>query len=315
MQTAIIVNPASAGGRTAQAWASLQTPMLEAFPGASVQLTQRSGHAADLARAAIADGATQIIAVGGDGTNHDTLQGFFDPATRTALRPDLTFGFVVAGTGGDLGRTIGLPRDPRAGIAWLATRRPVPTDLLALDFVDHRGAKAWRVAANIVTAGIGGLTCHLVNSRPKFGSALPFFLAGLEAVLRSRPWPVTLQAEGVEGDAVVPASAEVRYIVWANAQFNGGGMHIAPDARLDDGLLDALVLGPLGDAAMIAASRGFYDGSVRRHPLATTFRARALAVQAGSGQALHLEADGEACGVAPLAVRVLPQVVQMLRGG
>ncbi len=331
MQTLVIVNPASAAGRTGARWAALEPHFRQQLGAFDLVMTQRTGHAAEAVRQALVDGPRRVIAVGGDGTNHEVGNGFFDPETLAPLRPDAVFGFVTAGTGCDLGRTVGMPRDSAAAVAWLAQRHPQQTDVLALDLQRDDGSRARRVALNIVTAGVGGLTCKLVNERPKFGATLPFLLAGVEAVVRTRPWRLRLrvsgQASADEGmplpvDAAGEVTLDARYLVLANARFNGGGMQIARRAQLDDGLLDAITLGAIPDVPLLFATRGFYDGSIALHARARTTRASAIevalvdAAAAASGDeatALHFEADGEPCGSAPGRVWVLPAALRMLR--
>lgn len=331
MQTLVIVNPASAGGRTGKRWAALEPLFRQHLGPFELIMTQRAGHAAEAVRQALAAGPQRIIAVGGDGTNHEVGNGFFDPVTLEALRPDAVFGFVTAGTGCDLGRSVGMPRDSADAVAWLAGREPRPTDVLALDLQRSDGTRARRIALNIITAGVGGLTCKLVNERPKFGATLPFLLAGVEAVVRSRPWHLRLRVTGAaraeEGtplplDAAGDVSLDARYLVLANARYNGGGMQIARRARLDDGLIDALTLGAIPDAPLLLATRRFYDGSIALHRQARTLRATAIDVALADASTtmssdpaatLHFEADGEPCGGAPGRVWVLPAALRMMR--
>ncbi len=324
METLVVVNPASAGGRTGKRWPALEPLFRQHLGDFALVMTTAPGHGAEVVRSALTDRTVRVIAVGGDGTNHEILNGMIDPVRRAPLRPDAVFGFVTAGTGCDLGRTLGMPRAPELAVAWLAQRTPQPTDLLALAMREGQERAEFRVAANIITLGVGGMTCRLVNMRPKIGSTLPFLLAGIESVLRTRPWRLTLRdlrpRPGTGGiDAFDPAmgearSVDVRYVVCANAQYNGGGMHIAPEARIDDGELDAITLGPLADLPLLLATRRFYDGSIGQHPLAQTWRTRGLDIAPDpDGPPCYLEADGEPCGPVPARIWTLPGAVLMLR--
>lgn len=324
METLVVVNPASAGGRTGRRWAALEPLFRQHLGPFTLLMTNAPGHGREAVRAVLAERAVRIIAVGGDGTNHEIINGMIDPDRRAPLRPDAEFGFVTAGTGCDLGRTLGMPRAPEDAVAWLAQRTPQPTDLLALALRQGSDRAEFRVAANIITLGVGGMTCRLVNQRPKFGATLPFLLAGIESVARTRPWRVTLRDVVVaNGAPSVPAfdqtlgeprEASVRYVVCANAQYNGGGMHIAPGAELDDGELDAMTLGPLGDIPLLWATRRFYDGSIGDHHLATRWRTLGLDVQPDpDGPPCYLEADGEPCGPVPARIWLMPAALRMLR--
>lgn len=323
METLVVVNPASAGGRTGARWSALEPVFRQHLGPFSLVMTQAPGHGAQVVRDALTDRSMRIIAVGGDGTNHEILNGMMDPELRAPLRPDAIFGFVTAGTGCDLGRTLGMPGAPELAVAWLAQRAPQATDLLALAMGPVADGPQFRVAANIITLGVGGLTCRLVNQRPKIGSTLPFLLAGIESVLRTRPWRLTLRdvLPGADGrvDAFAPTLGEARnvharYVVCANARYNGGGMHIAPDARIDDGELDAMTLGAIADVPLLLATRRFYDGSIGKHRLATTWRSVGVDIAPeADGPPCYLEADGEPCGAVPARIWVLPGAVRMLR--
>lgn len=307
MRTLVIVNPASAGGRTAERWPQLLPHARRLLGDFELAMTTRAGDAERWAREAVARGPHRIVAVGGDGTNHEVANGMVDLDVTEPTPPESTFAFVAMGTGCDLGRTFDLPREPLAALEAIASRPARPMDAMRVESLGHDGTPWRRIAINIVSMGLGGHSVYLVEKRPKFGTTLPFYLAGLEALFRSAPWPLRLGlADGSRRDV------RARYVVIANGRFNGGGMQIARDARIDDGLLDVITVGPVGKLRLVALTSHFYDGSIVDHPLSQYFRTSALQVTPDAGAPpIYVEADGEVAGLGPATVTLLPAALRV----
>ena len=186
----VIVNPHSAGGQTRTRWPRLEGPIREALGHVHTVFTERAGHATELARAALRDGADLVIALGGDGTLNEVVNGFFQPGAggqQEVVRPGAAFAVLPAGTGGDFPRTTGIPRGLAESAHAIAAARPRPVDVGRLTYLDHEGRTAVRHFINVASFGLGGLVDRYVNRSGKaLGGKVSFYLASLRATLAWR---------------------------------------------------------------------------------------------------------------------------------
>lgn len=308
MKTLVVINPASGGGRTATLWRGLaaQADLLLSRP--EVRHTGHAGEATTITRAALAEGFERIVALGGDGTCHEVVNGFFDARTRVALAPEAVFAFVRSGTGGDLARTFEQLGEPGAQLSRIAASDARPIDLISCAWT--AGGGGWELSVNIASVGQGGDVCRRVDARRKhFGGALPFAVATLESLAATRPWKVELRFD--DGPAEVHT---VRNVVAANGRYHGGGMHIAPMALPDDGQMDVVLIGNLSRLQAMMMGPKLYSGRAHEQAGNSHRRCTRLTVSPHPGAApMLLEMDGEVRGTAPLTFELLPAALRLAR--
>jgi diacylglycerol kinase (ATP) len=280
-RVAVVANPAAGRGRGGRALATVQT--LAAARGVPLEVwaTTRPGEAADLAAEAAADGASVVVALGGDGTVRDVAEGLLRAASGPAL------GVIPVGTGNDLARTLGLPRDPAAAFDLAVGEREQPLD-----------AWLWNQTPFVNVAGVGldAAVAEVVNSRfRRLRGPLPY-IAGMLAVLpRFRPFP--LEVRGPEGEW----SGRAWLAAFGNGACYGGGMRIAPAARTDDGLLSVVVVGEVSRLELLRQFPRIFAGTHVSHPrVATLALSRASVVAPLPRPTL----DGELLGALPAEVRM-----------
>lgn len=266
-----------------------------------ITLTAARGHASELARRAALAGRGYVIAVGGDGTVHEVVNGLVDAATGEPRGEDVVLGVVGGGSGCDLLRTFGLDRPPEVLARHLATEDTTRIDLGRIRYRDRAGHEQVRLFANVAEVGYGGAVAQLANHLPRRVGALRYPLAIVGSAPRFRRVGTRVEVDG--GTVQEP----VCNVVVANGQFYGGGLKVAPRALPGDGVLDVQSWG------------GHPIDVVRAQPqLRTgTHLARADVRQWSSRQVrittdrpVHVEADGEYLGTTPVAVDVLRQVLR-----
>ena len=222
----VVVNPAAGGGRAGGMWRRLE-PLAHSLARIEVAVPEdREATREAILRAALT-GAERVVVVGGDGTIHLVVNALL--AAGAGERVGI--GVVPAGTGSDLARVLRLPRHPEE-----ALRHAVLAPLRATDAGRCDGPQGRFYFANIASAGIGGLVDATVNAMPRRGRAA-FLLATLRALRAYRCVPVRVTADGqawFEG--------RIFLLALANGTTFGKGMRIAPGARIDDGLLDAVLV-------------------------------------------------------------------------
>ena len=298
---AVIVNPRAADGRSGRRWTALR-PQIEATLGPlEVFETRAPHHAIELARAALGQGARTIIAVGGDGTVSEVVNGFFENARPVAA--DAVLGIIPQGTGSDLCRTLGLPLEERAALEVIrrgATRR---IDLESARFETLEGRPGQRLGVNIASFGMGGLVAARANRASKWlgGKAL-FQWTTLRTALTFRGATVRLR---LDGKALPPV--KISNVAVGNAQFHGAGMWACPRAVVDDGLLDVTVFRYLTLLEIVGAFPRLYNGKIYEHPKVEFHRA--TRVEAAADEPAYLEVDGEPVGRLPLEITVLPRAL------
>ncbi len=303
----VVVNPASAGGRTGRRWPELAAHLRRQVGELEVGFTEHSGQATELVRAALRRGVAQVVSVGGDGTLNEVVNGFFDG--DGAIPTQATLSIVPTGTGGDTRRSLGLPADALEAITHVG-QHPQPTDVGRMTCVGANGAPVSRYFINIASFGIGGLVDKLVNEGSKaLGGKASFLWSTLRAGARYRNQAVRLRLDGGE-----PMTRTVLNGVVANARYFGGGMHIAPMARMGDGQFEVVIVGDMGFLQLSRSLPRLYKGehlSLRdvEHVAATHIHAEPV----DADEVVLIDLDGEQPGHLPATFELLPGALRLCR--
>jgi diacylglycerol kinase (ATP) len=277
----VIVNPAAGGGRTGRLWPSLRDELRRLGLVFDSALTTAPGDATALARAAAHDDL--VVAVGGDGTFNEALNGVVDPS-----RPPRLLAAILTGRGRDGCRNFGIPRDAR-----VAARRVVGGGERLIDVgLAQWAGGARRYFVGAAGAGFDAAVARAAATRPGRGT-LPYLLAVLDGI-RSH---VAVAAD-ITTDGGAPWHGRVTAAVIANGSHYGGGMRIAPGANPTDGFFDLVVLGALGRMEMVRWLPALYRGTHLRHPRVWTARARRVTFQSRIALPTHL--DGESAADTPV---------------
>ena len=292
MRALLVHNPTAGGGRAG----GLLPAVAERLRAVGVQVEEhptRSLEDARLAACGAARTVDAVVAVGGDGTVGACAGGLADagPGARAAL------GVIPAGGGNDAARSLGLPpRDPLAAAALLPRLRRRPADLARV------GERSYLVVAG---AGFDSEVNRVANQRLAWAPGRARYAGALlvELVV-GRPAGFRLTLDGQEHQL------RAWFVAVANSQSYGGGMRIAPDARLDDGLLDVVVIGDIGRAEFLAAFPKVFSGRHVDHRAVTVHRARR--VELAADRALAVYADGEPAGSLPAAFEVHPAAIGVM---
>ena len=303
-RTLVIVNPASAGGRTGKRWPGLRDALSRAGIPFDVHLTVAPDDATTATRAALSDGYERVVAAGGDGTLNEVVNGFFDDS-GTAVNSEAVLGLLPSGTGGDFRRTMGLPTDPAKLAAIIAANRTRRIDLGRIAYDDPSTPD--RHFINIADCGVGGEVVARVNRSGSKGGGVRGTAVFLGISLRTlttfggRPVRLTIDGETTE--------MEIQNVVIANGRCFGGGMRIAPGAELDDGRFDVVLLPALGRLRTLAAVPSVYRGAHVRQPGVVVTRATSVRVEPLDARPLLFDIEGEQIGVAPATLTCLPHVL------
>lgn len=303
LRTFVVVNPASAAGATGRRWDRIARHLSRAIGSFDHAFTEGPQHATALTRAALEDGVELVVAVGGDGTLNEVAGGFFDG--RRPVAPGARLGIIPHGTGSDLARAVGLGTTIEDACARLSGRDARVIDVGHARFTGHDGQEAQRVFLNECSFGCGGAVAHAITPGAKRLGGKPAFML---ATVRTLLW-YQEQAVTVAVDDGAPEPMTITNYAVCNGQYFGGGMRVAPDARLDDGRLDVTVWTGFGLADFVLKRRALYDGTHRREP--GTRILGATTVTATSPERVLLELDGEGVGRLPAVIGILPGALRL----
>jgi YegS/Rv2252/BmrU family lipid kinase len=294
----MIVNPASANGRTAKRWPDIAMRARAHGLDVDVRMTERRGHATELARAAADEGVELVLVVGGDGTVSEVANGLAGHAGHTELA------VVQRGSGCDFIRTFGIPKDADSALD-VAVNGPARTiDLGRVSFTGHDGAPAERYFANIASAGLTGAVADRVNRSGKpLGATVAFGWAAVATFMGHRNSRFVVEIDDERIDQVCNNA------IVGNCRYFAGGMKILPDADPSDGMLDVLVWGDVSKADLARNMHKLYRGTHTTHPKATIRRARRVVVT--PDVPLPIEVDGEQPGRTPATFEIVPSALRL----
>lgn len=313
-----IINPKSAGGETGRLWdLSLRKQVVERFPTARWAFTAAAGQGSQLAQQAWREGAELVVAVGGDGTVNEVVNGLMgnmlgDPtvglpgsqghawekAPAEVPRPGLAV--IPRGTGCDFARSVAMPKDFRQALDAIKASELVLSDLGELSCLAHHGGDLRRYFINIAGCGANGEVVQRVNNSGKsLGGFLSFFTASVATTWRYHTPRVELS---IDGGAPRPLDLQVLFV--CNAQYCGAGMWISKEAYLDDGILQVVEIEKTSRMSSLLNGSKLYTGGIQDVPGVKIYQARELKLT--TLEEVLVDCDGEQPGRGPVTFRVLP---------
>jgi YegS/Rv2252/BmrU family lipid kinase len=298
---AFLVNPASGGGAAPGVVVPLARALREAGAEVEVTYTNSAAETPALVAAAVARGAV-VVSVGGDGMLSSVAGAVAERGGVLAVVP--------AGRGNDFARMLAIPTETAAQTRLLLDTEPRPIDLLRATQADGSSY----VVAGSVYAGVDARAAEIVDRSHWLPSKLQYPYAAVRALATYRPVECTLEVDGVR------TTHQAATVVVANSRFYGKGMAIAPNASVDDGLLDVIVIEAAGHLDLIRSLPKVYDGShvdLAEVSVGTGRRVSISGTHRGGG-VVPVGADGESLGALsadpanPLVVDLLPAAVRVL---
>jgi diacylglycerol kinase (ATP) len=296
----VIVNPAAGAHSTHRKWPGIRSLLKKAGLKFDYQFTEGKGHGIELAKAASNDGYRYLVAVGGDGTIHEVANGIM----QTENSKETSLGIVSTGTGSDLTRTIGISADYTQACSSITSPRRLIVDMGVVEYTKDGQAKK-RYFINSAGIGFDAETVAVTQKLPKFlGGTLPYLTGLFVSFLGYHNKAVTLN--------IGENSQKVRILtlVVANGRYFGGGMQIAPEARVDDGLLDVVIIGNISKIGLLKALPLVYKGTHLSHPLVKLEKATRVKIE--STRKFLVQADGEILGEGPASFNLISRALSLV---
>jgi YegS/Rv2252/BmrU family lipid kinase len=294
----VIVNPASGRPDGGAGWRAIEQALRESAVAFDVIRTEQPGHGEELAHAALLQGRQHIAVAGGDGSVNEVVHGIMNAGLADTR--DVTLAVIPTGTGNDWARTLGITRRPAEIARVIAAGRTMLHDVGAIDFQDSGGPRRWFI--NVAGAGYDAwVTEHVPRPVPSAFTYLGIALRGL-LNYQSPEFHVTA------GDAHIEGRMLLAFV--ANAQFCGNRMHVAPTARMDDGLLDVLAVDDLSLLQALPKLGKLYRGRILGDR--AVHHARAARVRIETRPAATIQADGQIVGRTPAEFSLLTQALRVV---
>ncbi|HMG20191.1 MAG TPA: diacylglycerol kinase family protein, partial [Kofleriaceae bacterium] len=308
-RTVLVVNPRSQGGRLGRRWKDVADTIGRAFPFDEA-LTEAPGDATRLTRDALRGGAERVVAMGGDGTINEVVNGFFDER-GAPIAPDASVAVIPFGTGGDFRRSVELPTEIADAARLIAANHRRKIDVGRLEFTATGGGRALRMFANIASFGVSGVVDRLVNESGKKLGRLSFLAATARATWSYKNQRVQLVFDGADR-----VEATINTVAIANGRYFGGAMMVAPHAELDDGQFDVIAMGDFGFGDLLTSGRRLYKGTHLTMDKVTARRARVVEAEPIDPAAVvELDVDGENPGRLPARFELVPSALWLVAPG
>jgi diacylglycerol kinase (ATP) len=295
--TVFLVNPASAGGTTGRRWPALARRMSALGLDGDTLFSEQPEHLRALARRAAEEGASLVVAVGGDGTVNEVASGIIGIG-------GVELAVIPRGTGVDFVRTYSIPTKLAAAVevALRGRTREIDAGRVAYRARSGEAAEGWFV--NAAGVGMSGAVARRTNESSKpLGGRISYLWSTIAVFAR---WRNTEVRVSVDGES---RRGRMHEIVVANGRYLGGGMMITPEAQPDDGQFDVLLLGDITKRDLVRTLPKIYRGTHLPHPKAELLRGKVVSVE--SNEPLPIQLDGEQPGTTPVRFELVEKALRL----
>lgn len=304
-RTMCIVNPVAGNKRGGQRWGIIDMMLRAAGFEYDVTFTSHALDAIEITREAIKCGYDRIVAVGGDGTLNEVVNGFFTVDGRL-INPSAGLLLIPVGTGSDFARMFDINASNECALKLMSLTQGQDCDVVRTSFCGNNGEKTVRHYINIADVGMGSETCARVNRSSKvLGGFWSFLLAALYTLITYRNRHLTVLLDGNE-----KYSGPCCLVAVGNGRYFGGGMKIAPEAMVNDGLLDVIMVKNFGKLELILNIAKVYRGAHLSHPKVDFDRGTRVNII--SHDKVYLEMDGEPVGQVDIEFEILPAGIKIM---
>lgn len=305
----VVVNPQSAAGKTGESWSRRVADFSRHFGSFNVEFTKKRGDALRISREAAQNGRRLIIACGGDGTINEVANGILEAQTGAEM------GILPSGTGGDFRRTLKIPSDTPKVAEILRSGKTKTIDVGRVTFQNHQGETESRYFVGVSSFGLSPLVIERIK-RDKPLAWLPFQTFVGRA---SFAWTTMMETLGLKHTAAKirvddEREREISFVNFCvcNGRYFGGAMKIAPDAVLDDGEFDVVVIGDLSAPRILVNSYKLYAGTHGKLDRVHQTRGKIVTAEPLDKKAiLPFEMDGELLGHLPAKWEIVPNALKI----
>lgn len=303
-----IINPSAGFGKTGKNLKALLKEISFQDPQAKILLTRHALHAMSLTKMALNDGAHRIIVIGGDGTLNEVINGFFDKDGKPH-NEQAEIALVPSGTGSDFARGIYQGQSLKERIEFALNSDAKPTDVGLTYAHDANGVEIKRYFINVSSVGLSGLVAGFMKTvTKKLGPTAAYFIATVQAIRELKATTFI-----IKNDSHTMTVDNCSLVSFANGQYFGSGMRVAPNAKVDDGLFDVISIKDLSPLFFIVNGYRIYQGTHLTLNNVGFHQLSECTIESTSPQAIYVETDGELFAQLPARYEIKRHAVKMVR--
>lgn len=311
----VVVNVFAASKKAGSVWKKAATCLEMAGVPYKAEFTGGKYNAAELSRKGAERGYRKFIAIGGDGTVHDVLNGISEYAANGVSLSEFTLAVLPVGSGNDWVKSVGIPKDVKGAVAAIAAGNVGKQDVVKVSILDTSDMSGEPLAvsymSNVGGVGIDARVCEIVNRQKEQGKrGKKLYVSALAYCIRHR---VPIRAKVVcDGREIF--SGKYFSIAFGIGKYSGGGMRQTPEAVLDDGLLDVTVIPDISMWVIAKEVYKLFTGKFLTVKQLTAAKCKEVYIlPEGESDSELVEVDGEVVGRAPVKMEILDQQINIIR--
>ncbi len=304
MKTALIINPKSASGNTMKLWREVKSQLQARIPAFEVFMTEFPRHATEITQHLCEKQYERIIVMGGDGSLHEVVNGLFD-ADGKMIQPNIKLGILNSGRGCDFIKSLDIPTDCAQNINILVDSKVRHIDLGKITFQTAKGPKT-EYYLNSFSYGLGGDVAGKVMRQNSFlPPSVMYFTASVSGLFASQPTTIEIELPNK------PITKKQYINVFAMCgKYSGGGMNWAARAKIDDGLVDIVLVHKMSKLKLALSSGKVYEGKF--DTIEEVEYIQAPWVHFKAEKELPMEMDGEVTSSKDVKIEILPKILQFI---
>lgn len=295
-----IINPTAGGGQVKRNWQSIETRLKKENVGYEFRFTTAPNDATVFAKKALTEGYHKFISVGGDGTNHEIVNGLFD--SNDKIPENVKLGFFPSGSGNDFLRSLNISNDIDKAFNRLHVKKTIAIDIGKLTFTKN-GQRNSEYLISVAGTGFTADVTKTANDHFKFLGKSCYFVAVFPNLFTFKNVELNINVDGKE------FKRKSCMTVVANSSFFGGGMKIAPNASLQDGLFEILLFREFNLLELLFNFPKVFKGDHISHSKVEVSRGKHILISSAKPQ--NILADGEIVGETPVEFQMLPNVLNV----
>ena len=300
----VIINPKAGNCKGVEEWPAIKEQLMKIGLNISFSFTEHMYHAIELTESAIRNGYRKFIAVGGDGTLHEVVNGIF--RQKEVPTTAFTIASIPIGTGNDWGRLYNFPRDYSAAAEIIAAGKTKMQDIAKVDVLKD-GKPATRYMVNIGGMAFDAYTCYLFSKMKEKGmSGRSLYVKGLLqgfTKYKSRFFKIKIDGEPFFEGKVFSTAFGI-------GKYSGGGMIQTPEAIPDDGILEVTVIKKIPKAKVLLNLTKLFKGTIFSIPEVIHTKAKTVDIE--STPSSYVEVDGEDVGESALHIEMIPVALNVI---
>lgn len=301
----VIINPVAGNGKAGKKWEKIETEFIKANISFKLYRSERSLHCAEIAKQLIEEGSRKIIGIGGDGTNHEIINGLMQQ--DVVASDEITYGFIPVGTGNDWVKTHKTPKNIAKAVSIIKAEKTVLQDIGLAKYTLNNQVQQ-RYFVNVAGMAYDAHVSRKSNDR-KTTNALSYYFLIFKCLFEY----VSKQARIVLDDKEV-ANQHYYTINIGLCKYSGGGMQFVPQAEIDDGEFAVTYIDSIPKFKVIDSTHYLYGGRIAKFKYAKLFKAKNIRIEAVDDEPTLLELDGEFVGETPVEFEIIPRALKVVVG-